>query len=419
MFDRDRWLEILQMVVRNPVRTLLSGLGVSWGVFMLIVMFSASKGLENGMRSDLANRAENSAFMWTMPTSLPYKGFQKGRRFELTMADVDYLKQNVPEIDMISPRSQLGGYRGSNNVVRGNKTGAFNLYGDFPEYINVQPVLIAEGRYLNHGDIEEQRKICVIGDRVRQVLFDFGEPTLGENISVNGVNFKVVGVYKSKQKGEDADEEESSIFVPFSTFQKAFNVSTVGWLSVLSKADVPVSFTEDKIVSMLKELHSVHPDDPRAVGSWNMQEKMEEMTMVFSGLEMFVGFIGILVLLAGAIGICNIMLITVRERTKEFGIRRALGASPATIIKQVVLETLFLMMIAGLGGLALGVGALELLNMSLDSLADSGSFRDPSIDLKTVLMALSVLFFSGLLFSLLPAYRAVSVKPVDAIREEG
>jgi putative ABC transport system permease protein len=419
MFDRDKWLEILQVLMRNPVRSFLSALGVAWGIFMLILMVSAGRGLKNGVTSDFGDGPTNSMFLWTQSTSMPHEGYDRGRRFSLNNSDVEYLQENLPEMQLISPRNQLGGYRDANNVIRGTEAGAFSVYGDYPEYQVIEPMDIYNGRFLNQRDIDDKRKVCVIGSQVYNQLFEPTEEPVGDYVQINGVMFKVIGVYRPTGSGEEAEEEAQSIYVPFTTFQKAFNYGDrVGWLSMMSVPGVKVSEMEEKAKLMLKERKSVHPDDPRAFGSWNMEKEFEEMNMVFTAIEI-VGFvIGTLALLAGVIGITNIMLITVRERTKEFGVRRALGATPNDVVKQVLTETLMLTTLAGFAGLSIGILLVESVNKLLAGMGTTGAFRNPEIGLLPVMIALFVLIGAGALAGLLPAVRATSVRPVDAIRAE-
>lgn len=419
IFDRDRALEILQVFLTNPLRTVLSGLGVGWGLFMIIVTVGASNGLQKGVMSEFS-RVKNSMFMWTRMTSMPYKGFQKGRYFECDESDTEFLRENSPEAILVAPRNQLGGHRGSNNVLRGNKTGAFNVYGDFPSYIQIDPVKILSGRYLNEGDIENERKIAVVGSRVQDLLYEEGEEVLGSTIQVQGVVFTVVGVYSSFQTGEDAEESNQSIFVPYTTFSKAFHTGgTVGWYSLLIDPELNADSASNAIKSLMKERKSVHPDDNTAFGSWTMASAFEEVEQVFSAFRLISFVFGGLALLAGAIGIMNIMLITVRERTKELGIRRAMGATPATIIRQIMSETLFLTTISGLCGMVLGVATLEVVNEFLLSMGGAGgSFRNPDVSLDVVMLAMGVMLIMGLFAGILPASKAVSVRPVEAIRTD-
>lgn len=419
IFDADKWLELLQVILRNPVRAFLSGLGVAWGIFMLIITLGSTQGLENGMRTDMPNRAENSMFMWTMATSMPYKGFTRGRSLKLNNADVEFLKEHVPSVETVSPRIQLGGWRGANNVTKGVNAGAFNVYGDTPEYIRIEPIDLYQGRYINYGDIKERRRICVIGQRVREVLFPDGEDPIGEYIRISGINFLVVGIYRSYRTGEDADEATQSIFVPLTTFQSAFNYDDyIGWLSVLIDSRLPADEASEAVVAALKQRKGVHPDDPRAFGYWTMAEEYRKMEEVFSGFNAVAVVFGLLVLIAGIIGIVNIMLITVKERTKEIGVRRSIGATPITIIKQIMAETVFLTSIAGMCGMIAGVFALEGVSFALAQSGESGSFRDPGIASVTVIRALLVMIAMGAFAGVLPALRAVAIKPVEALRAE-
>ena len=420
IFDRDRAIEILQVFVANPFRTFLSGLGVGWGLFMIIVTVGASNGLENGVAGDLGGRVKNSMFFWTQWTSLPYKGFNKGRNFQFNKADTEFLKENSNSIKLVAPRNQLGGHRGSNNIVRGSMSGAFNVYGDVPEYSQIEPVKILEGRHLNQGDIEEERKIAVIGKRVHELLYEEDEEVIGSTIKVQGVIFHVVGIYSSYQTGEDAEESNQSIFVPYSTFGKAFHTGDrVGWYGLLIDENFNADSAATEVVNLMKARKSVHPDDRTAFGHWTMASAFEEMEKIFGAFRFIAFVFGGLALLAGAIGIMNIMLITVRERTKELGIRRAMGATPRTIMRQIMSETLFLTTVSGLTGMCFGVATLESVNSLLQSMGGAGgSFRNPEVSVEIVLTALGVMLMMGVFAGILPAVRAISVRPVEAIRTE-
>ncbi|NQX90895.1 MAG: ABC transporter permease [Flavobacteriales bacterium] len=416
--DRDQFIEILQVLMKNPIRTILSGIGVSWGVAMILITVAAVTGLENGISQDFAGRAQNSMFLWTQSTSMAYQGFKEGRRFELRNADVDYIRATVTEVELISPRNQLGGYQGSNNVSYQNKTGAFNIYGDTPDYIKIEPIKIWKGRYINQLDMQEQRKVCVIGENVYKALFGKDE-AIGKDIRIGGLNFKVIGVYKSVKKGEDADEDTQSIFVPYTTFQKAFNYGDmVGWLSILLDESVQSEEAVNKLLAALKQRKKVHPADPRAFGYWTVAEEVEEINSVFSALGIVSFVFGGLALLAGVIGIVNIMMVNVKERIKEFGIRRALGATPMQILIQVITETLFLTLFFGLIALTVSVGLIETLSAALDSMGDTGTFTNPSIDYRIALYTVITAIVMGLLAGLLPAIISINVRPVDALRTE-
>ena len=415
--ERDPWIELAQVLLRNPFRTFLSSLGVGWGLFMILITVGASNGLEEGVKSDMGNRVKNSAFLWGESTSMPYKGYPRGRWVELTTPDVEYLVENATTLEAVAPRNQLGGWRGGNNVTHGLKTAACGVYGDMPVYKDIDPIVIMEGRYINQRDLDDRRKVAVIGKRVRQLLFDRDEDVLGSHIQIQGVTFTVVGVYKSQQTGEDAEEAENSIFTPYTTFNHAFHMGDkVGWLSLLIKEDVPGDTAVAEVLRLLKAQKGVHPDDPRGFGHWSMAEMHEEMSTVFGAFRWVSFVFGGLALFAGVIGIMNIMLITIKERTRELGVRRALGATPANIVVQIMVETLTLTVLAGLVGGILGVFALEALDAYLVNAEDNGIFRHPHVTLDVLVTALSTMTLLGAFAGVLPALRALRVQPVEALR---
>lgn len=419
MFDRDKWIEIYQVLTKNPFRTLATAFGVFWGIFMLIIMLGAGQGLEKGVKADFQYRASNSMYLWTMSTSKAYAGFKVGRYFQMNNADMEYLRQNVNEIEYLCPRNSLGGYRGGDNVTRGIRTGAFSVYGDYPEYIKVEPRPIAQGRFINDRDIKESSKVCVIGDRVVDLLFAPDENPIGEYIKIQGVAFQVVGTYTSMKKGEQAEEDTKSIFVPFSTFQKAFNYGDfISWIAVTAKPEYSVAELEKNIRDRLKERHKVHPDDDRAYGSWNMEERFNQMNLIFGGIRALSWFVGVLTLIAGIIGVSNIMLVIIKERTNEFGVRRALGATPWNVRIQIVLEAIVLTAIAGVFGIIAGVWTLEGVDAFIESQGEAGAFRNPGVEFGIVITALIVLIISGALAGVLPANRALKVKTIEALRAE-
>lgn len=418
MFDRDKWQEVFHVLEKNKLRTFLTAFGVFWGIFMLIVLLGSGNGLRNGVTGDFGDHATNSMFMWTQTTSMPYAGFQRGRNFNFHNEDVAYIKSNIPEVEILSPRAQMGGHRGSNNVVRGLKTAAFNVYGDYPEYNLIEPVKIVKGRFLNQRDLDEKRKVCVIGMEVLNSLFLEGEEPIGDYIKINGVAFKVIGLYKSTQGGDQAEESEKSVFIPLTTFQRAFNWGDIiGWLSITSVNNVPVSVVQEKVLELMKKKYKVHPDDPRAFGYFNLEEEFLKMNGLFGGISALSWFVGVLTLLAGVIGVSNIMLIIVKERTQEIGVRRALGATPWNIKLQIIIESVFLTSIAGAVGVLAGTWMLVLVDTLLGDV-DSGSFKHPEISFYTVMIALSVLIISGAIAGLIPAQRAVRIRPIEALRDE-
>ncbi|MBC6997132.1 ABC transporter permease [Cytophaga sp. FL35] len=419
MFNKDRWKEILEVLTSNWFRTVLTAFGVFWGIFILIVLLSAGKGLENGIMKDFGDIATNTMFMWSRATTKAHKGLPKGRSFLFKTEDVSSIKEQVPNLRFISPRNQLGGFGDANNVVRGLRTGAFNVYGDYPEIIKQDPMSITQGRFLNYSDIEEKRKIAVIGDGVKTGLYDKDEDVLGTYIKIQGVNFMVVGVYKKKSNGGDGEEGQKQIFVPFTSFSQAFNRGNdVGWMAITAKDGTSITSIKNQIMDVVKENHKVHPEDQRAVGHFDLYEQFNRVQSLFGALRFVAYFVGILVLLSGVIGVSNIMLIVVKERTKEIGIRRALGEDPWSIKIQILMESIFLTIISGMAGISFGALVIYLINALLDMNGPVDMFANPSVSLGVVIAALLILIVSGLLAGFIPAQSAIKVKPIEALRTE-
>jgi putative ABC transport system permease protein len=421
MFKKDNWDEILQALTANVFRTTLTAFGVFWGIFILVILLAAGNGLENGIKKGFDGIATNTMFMWSQTTSKAYKGLPKTRRYDFRNSDVAALKAALPDLLYVSPRNQLGDFNGSNNVVRGTKTSAFTVYGDYPELIKQQPMDIIKGRFINQQDILDRRKIAVIGKGVISELYEKEEEAIGTYIKVNGINFMVVGVYNSKQQGGNAEQEQKNIFVPFTTFQQAFNYGDkVGWMALTAKDETSITDLKPKILELIKSLHSINPADDRAVGNFDLYEQFNKVQSLFNILKIIAYFVGTLVLISGVIGISNIMLIVVKERTKEIGIRRALGATPGAIRGQILSESIFLTIISGMFGIAVATGIIAILNMILDSMPPGSNtmFANPSVDLRVVFVALLILVGSGLLAGFIPAQTAINVKPVDALRTE-
>lgn len=419
LFSRDSWSEIIEALSTNWFRTILTAFGVLWGIFILVVLLAAGKGLENGVKADFDGIATNTMFMWTQTISKPYKGLPKGRRFSYKIEDVQAIKDNVPNMRFVSPRNQLGGFGGSNNVVRGLNTGAFNVYGDYPEIIEQQPMDITSGRFINYGDINEKRKVAVIGEGVKTALYAMGEEPIGTYIKINGVNFSVIGTYKKKGQGGDSEEDQKEIYVPFTAFSQAFNRGDrVGWMAITAEDGSSITELKPQIFDVMKQRHTIHPADDRAIGNFDLYEQYSRIEGLFFALKIVAYFVGTLVLLSGIIGISNIMLIVVKERTKEIGIRRALGATPWSIRGQVLLESIFLTIISGMAGISLGAVVIYGINSILDANGPVDMFMNPSVDISVVITALVILIVSGLFAGFIPAQNAIRVKPVDALRTE-
>ncbi|TQD39635.1 ABC transporter permease [Haloflavibacter putidus] len=421
MFSRDKWNEIIESLSANWFRTILTAFGVLWGIFILVILLAAGKGLENGVKKGFGGLATNTMFMWTQTASKPYQGLPKGRRFNFKTGDVPAIENNVPGLKYISPRNQLGGFGGNNNVVRGLKSGAFNVYGDYPEIIKQQPMDITSGRFINYNDIQEKRKVAIIGNGVKSTLYTIEEEVIGSYIKINGVNFRIIGTYRKKgQGGGNSEEDQKEIYVPFTSFSQAFNKGdVVGWMAITAQDNNSITSLKDQIFELLKKRHSIHPEDDRAIGNFDLYKEFSKVNGLFIALKAVAYFVGILVLLSGIIGISNIMLIVVKERTNEIGVRRALGATPWDIRGQILLESVFLTIISGMAGIILATGVLALVNKILDqNTSPDTMFANPSVNLGVIATALFILVVSGLLAGLIPAQNAIRIKPVDALRTE-
>jgi putative ABC transport system permease protein len=420
MFDLDLWKEIIDALKKNRMRSFMTAFGVFWGIFMLIIMSGAGRALENGIMDGIKAFATNSAFFWTERTSKPHEGFQRGRRWDYKNADIQYIRANIKDVEYLSPRLFGPNTYGGDNTVRGIKTGAFNIYGDYPDFYKIDPWTPIKGRLLNEIDIMQNRKVCIIGERVAEVMFAENEDPIGEYLKINGVYFQVVGVVHPETRiNIGGGQKNEAIMIPFSTMQRTYNMGdVVHFFSVTSVPGVPVSRVEERLKELLKNRHHVAPDDLQAIGSFNIEVEWKKYNALFNGIQILTWIVGIGTLLAGIIGVSNIMMVIIRERTQEIGIQRAIGATPGTVMLHIVMESVFLTVLAGYIGLALGVGLLELLSMALDSGGDEIFFRRPEVSFKMAVSALTVLVFAGIFAGMIPARRAVKIKPIDAIREE-
>lgn len=417
MFNRDSWQEIFATIKKNKLRTFLTCFGVFWGIFMLVIMIGSGNGLRNGILNGFNGTATNSFFCWTQRTSKPYKGMKPARSFNFNNSDYVALKQ-LPELDVVAPMNRLGGYGSSNNVVRGLKTGNFTVSGVYPEVSKIETVKIKEGRNLNQNDLTQKRKVCVIGKRVKELLFNKDENALGDYIRINGVYFRVIGVSEPAASGDNGREQAESVNVPFSTFQQAFNYGdVVGWFAVTAKKGVPATEAEEKAIALLRERHKIAPDDLLAIGHWNMEKEYNKLNGLFSGIELLVWIVGTGTLIAGIIGVSNIMLIIVKERTKEIGIKRAIGAPPSAIVGQLILESVFLTAIAGYIGMVVSIILLEVVNKVIP-VDENSMFLNPGVDVSVAFTALAILIIAGALAGLIPAKKAIAISPVEALRAD-
>ncbi|MCO6488614.1 MAG: ABC transporter permease, partial [Phaeodactylibacter sp.] len=365
MFDTDRWQEIYHSIRKHRLRTLLTAFGVFWGIFMLAVLLGAGSGLENGVTRNF-NVAKNAVFIWTQRTSIPYKGLQPGRFIQLDNGDLQAMRNQIPELGALNPRLRVPG---SYTIERGDESASFAVNGDAPEMFVIRPLLMLSGRFLNDSDLAEKRKVAVIGDRVREVLFKDGSDPIGEFIQIKGVPFRVVGTFGSQTTNEGAIEDLQTIHIPISTLQVTFNrPNEIDYFACVPQPGVPAAVLEEKMLALLKQRHIVAPEDERAFGSENVEREFREVQNLFIGIRGFSWLVAIGTIIAGAVGVGNIMAIIVKERTKEIGIRKSLGATPWSIVSMILQEALVITGIAGYAGLAAGCGLIAGLSYALKQL---------------------------------------------------
>ena len=415
MFDIDRWQEIWITITRNRMRSILTAFGVFWGIFMLIVMSGSGSGLKEGIMSNIKGFATNTAFFWTEQTSEPYKGFRKGRWWSMKMDDLEALRAGVKEIKHISP--VLFGDRSANNVVFGEKAGTFNVKGIMAEYNLIDAQTLLYGRSINEIDNQSKRKTCVIGKRIYEELFEKGKNPVGELLKVNGMYYTVVGVTQSTNNININGSSEETVMLPYTTMQQAYNYGdNIYFLAITAHDNIKIGEVEETIKTILKKRHDISPTDAKAISGMNLEKQFAMFNNLFTGISILIWIVGLGTLIAGVVGVSNIMLVTVKERTKEIGIRRALGAKPNAIIAQIMSESLVLTLIAGVFGLVAGVGLLGLIGMAAQG--GGGMFFDPQISFSIAITSLVVLIIFGLLAGLIPAGRAINIKAIDAIRDE-
>jgi len=418
LFDKDTWQEIFGSIQKNKIRTIITMIGVLWGIFIYITLSGSSKGLDNGFERQFQSIASNSIFVWAQSTSLPYAGYKSERNITLKIQDADVLKKKVKDIKFIAPRIVAGVFGSpGGNIVRGTKTGTYSVYGEYPEYIKIATSKIYDGgRFINESDIKNQRKVCVIGERTQLELFEEEEDPIGKFISINKINFRVVGVHKFVQGGGFGDDGD--IYIPFATFKKIFNTGDdVAFFMIAANENADGIKVEKDIKATLKEIHKIDPNDERAIGGFNLGEIFRKTMNFANGLTFLSLVVGIATILAGIIGIGNILLISVKERTKEIGIRRALGATPSEVRSQIILESVFLTILSGIIGIILGALVLYGINAATVDQTDF-PYTNPTVPIPYVLGALGLMITLGTLIGIIPAQRAVSIKPIDALREE-
>ncbi len=420
MFDLDTWQEIWLTITRNKSRSLLTAFGVFWGVFMLVVMAGFGVGIRHGIMDGVEHFEANSAFFFSESTSEPYKGFQRGRVWSMNMSDYEAVKHQYADKIKYMSGVMFGG-SSTNNVVRLDKFGSFSIMGFSPDYNLINPSRILQGRFINDIDIREYRKVCVIGKRILNDLYAPGEEVVGSLLRVNGIYYTVVGVSEAVSKNINVfGDPEEMINLPFTTLQQAQNQGDkVHCIALAAKPSVNIVELEEDVKMLLKNRNSIAPTDPKAVSSFNAKKIFDIFQALIIGINALIWIVGLGTLLAGVVGVSNIMLVTVRERTQEIGVRRALGASPFTILKQIMSESLVLTFLAGIFGIVLGVGVLAIVSQILAANpSDKMPLSNPQISFGIAIAALMVIVVAGLVAGWLPSKRALQIKAIDALRDE-
>ena len=418
MIDLDSWQEIWQTISRNKMRSFMTAFGVFWGIFMLVFMVGCGIGLNNGMNKSFSSFAPNSLYLFSGRTSMPYKGFQKGRSWDIRNSDLILLKNQFKEVDLIS--GVIFGGSSDNNVVRGDKYGTFDVMGYGADYNKIDIQMIVHGRFINNLDILEKRKVCVIGETIVNDLYTPEENPVGCLLKINGIYYTVIGSTIPATKIQVGGDPSSRISVPITTLQQSLNMGDVlHSIALTAFDDVPISNIEENVKRSVKNAHQIDPEDPQAVNSFNVSNIFNAFKGLSIGISMLIWIVGLGTLFAGVVGISNIMLVTVKERTQEIGIKRALGAKPFKIISHIMYESLLLTAIAGMTGIIAGVGLLGILNYGIESSNNEDVFfQNAQISFTVAVAALIILIVCGLFAGMLPSYRALKIKPIDALRSE-
>lgn len=411
-FDLDTWEEILVTITRNKTRSLLTAFGIFWGIFMLISLLGGAKGMQETLSLQFKGFATNSGFMGTNQTSKAYRGFQQGRYWDLENKDVERILRNVEGADVVTPTLARWGV----NIVYNEQKISGTLKGLYPIYSQIEESLITQGRYLNDMDVRDNRKVCIIGKQIYESLFPGGENPCGKYIEINGIYYQVIGVNMGTGNVSIQGNTETSVIIPFSTMQNNYNFGQkVQMIAYTARKGYAISEVEKDIAKIVKQAHLIHPDDDQALVQLNAEVLFGMMDNLFSGIRILGWMVGLGTLLAGAIGVSNIMMVTVKERTTEIGIRRAIGARPNDILQQILSESIVLTSLAGMSGITFAVFLLNIVESATSTPTAPIHFQ---ISFWQAIGACILLIILGLLAGLAPAYRAMAVKPIEAIRDE-
>ncbi len=414
--DLDSYREILDTLTRNKSRSFLTGFGVFWGVFMLVALIGGGSGLKEKLNENFAGFATNSAFVWSQQTTKAYKGFRKGRWWSMDQKDVERLRQRVPELDVIAPVVFMP-WNSSSTAYHEDRKVSVNVQGVTPDYAKVNEPKMYYGRYINDMDVKQHRKVCVLGKKIYKDLFKNGGDPCGQSVRIDSTYYQVVGVDYNTSNISINGRSEESVSLPFTMVQKAYNRGQqVDLIAVTAREGVVMSNITDRIRETVARAHYVDPTDERGVTVFNTEVLFQLLDNLFKGVNFLIWLVGLGTLLAGAIGVSNIMMVTVRERTTEIGIRRAIGATPRMILSQIISESIVLTLVAGMSGILFGVMILQMLEMG--NTEDGIVTAHFQIGFWTAIFAALVVSSLGVLAGLAPAARAMSIKPVDAMRDE-
>lgn len=410
MFDLDVWQEIFATLKKNKLRSVLTGFSVAWGIFMLIILLGAGKGLQNAVVKSFESSKINSLWVFSNQTSLNYKGLKPGRVIQLTNEDYNSVKTHIKGIDLVSSRYHIPG---ENKLTYKKEAATFEIRTVYPEYQDIENIKLVEGRFINAIDINETRKVAIISSDVVQALFKKTKP-IGEYIQANGFPVQVVGVFEDK----DNWNNNKCIYLPVTTAQKLYGSRNISMLSISldDKATINESkATEIEVRKNIARSHTFDPADERALYIGNNLEQFQKISRLINSINIFIWGIGVMTIIAGIVGISNIMMIVVKERTKEIGIRKALGAKPWSIIGLIIQESIFITGVAGYVGLVLGIGLLELANAKIPP---TDFFRNPEANINLAIFATLILIIAGTFAGLFPARKAAQIKPIEALRDE-
>ena len=411
--DLDHYTELVETLLRNKTRSLLTGFGIFWGVFMLILLMGGGDGMKEMLNTNFDGFATNAALIWAQPTTKPYHGFRKGRTWNLTLGDVDRLREQVPQLNVISPVCSKWGVQAS----RDNNHFNCNLKGLRPEYTGVEAPKLIYGRYLNDMDIAQQRKVCVLGKRVYKTLFPQGGDPCGELVRLDSAYYRVIGVDRSGGNMNVNGSADESVVIPLAIMQRSFNMGDrLELIAFTARDGVAVSDITPHIREVIARGHDIDPTDEKGVMVFNTEVLFGLMDSLFDGVDILIWLVGLGTLLAGAIGVSNIMMVTVKERTTEIGIRRAIGATPRMILRQIISESILLTAVAGMFGILFAVLILQ--GMQMGFTEDGIPKTHFQVSFWVAIAAAALLAALGVLAGLAPAARAMSIKPVDAMREE-